>query len=142
MGKLNPNETYRHGTTGFNVAAICDCLYAVKGFVSTEDVQAVSAVILDPLPPPGSIAAGCTDWRRRTGVKASRPAMLERNGQKHPRIGTVGHEIWTWADRLAASGLSYSSIREKMMAEATANNFVVTNVSTELSAWRRFNRIV
>jgi hypothetical protein len=140
MGRLNPEEAYRPGSTGFNVAAICDCLFAVKGYMATEDVQAAAAVILDPLPPLTSIAAGCTDWRRRTGNKANRPPMLVRNGQKHPRAGTVGNAIWEWADKLAAEGLSYSLLREKMMAEAKSNDFVVTNVSTELSAWHRFHK--
>lgn len=142
MGRLNPEETYRPGTTGFNVAAICDCLYAVKGYLATEEVQSAAAVILNPLPPPGSIAAGCTDWRRRTGIKISRPPLFERNGQKHPRLGTVGHAIWAWADKLSATGRNYSDIRDKMIAEAVANDFVATNVSTELSAWHRFHKEV
>lgn len=142
MGRLLPQETYRPGTTGFNVAAICDCLYAIKSYVSTEEVQAAAAVILDRSPPPASVADGCSDWRRRTGIKTNKPPMLERNGQKHPRLGTVGNAIWTWADKLAASGCNYSAIRDKMMDEAEANGFVVTNVSTELSAWHRFHKDV
>lgn len=140
MGRLNPEETYRVGTTGFNVAAICECLFAVKGYMATEDVQAVALVILDPLPPLASIAAGCSDWRRRTGIKVSKPPMVVRNGQKYPRVGTVGNAIWKWADKLTAKGLNYSDIRDKMMTEAEANGFVVTNVSTELSAWHRFHK--
>lgn len=142
MGRFNPEETYRHGSTGYNVAAICDCLFAIKGYMATDEVQAAAAAILDPLPPPASIAAGCTDWRRRTGIKTSSPPIRERNGQKHPRAGTVGKAIWDWADKLDAYGLSYSAIREKMMSEAVANDFVVSNVSTEVSAWRRFYREV
>ena len=139
MGRVNPNETYRSGTTGFNMAAICDCLYAIKGYVATEDAQAVAAVILDPLPPPNSLAAGCTDWRRRTGIKASKPPVLIQNGIQKPRPGKC-LDIWNAADELRDKMAGdYKAINAHIQAEAEARGFNLGNVKTEMSRWKRFH---
>ena len=141
MGRINPEATYRPGTTGFKLAAICDCLYAVKGYVSTTEAQELAKILLDPLPPPSSIVAGCSDWRRRTGIKATKPPVRERNGIQMPRPGKC-LDVWIAADELRAEiGDDYKGISSRLQAEAVQRGFNLGNVRTEMSRWKRFHGI-
>jgi len=138
MGRINPEDTYRPATTGFNMAAICDCLYAIKGYVSTNEAQEIAAILLDPLPPPSSISAGCSDWRRRTGIKASKPPVREQNGIEMPRPGKC-LDVWMAADELRCEiGDDYKAISSRIQSEAAHRGFNLGNVRTEMSRWKRF----
>ncbi|MBB3861013.1 hypothetical protein GGQ88_002285 [Novosphingobium hassiacum] len=141
MGRINPEVAYRPSSTGFNVAAICDCLYAIKGYVATKEAQQLAEVLLNPVPPTTSISAGCSDWRRRTGVKTSKPPVREQNGITMPRPGKC-LDVWLAADELRREmGNNYKAISSRIQLESVQRGFNVGNVRTEMSRWKRFHSL-
>ncbi|MEP7221088.1 MAG: hypothetical protein ABI673_00325 [Novosphingobium sp.] len=132
-GRTSP---YREGEVGYKIWSIANMLYACTGEVKTEEVIELGRKYVGRSD--NSLRTGLSHWRSYYNHKPA--PQSEKNGVKYPRRGTVGAEIWAWADEVREKlGDDYKAIRIKMLTEAEERRFKGTNVGVELSGWRRYH---
>lgn len=136
MALDSPPSRPGHGTDGSAVWAICDLQMYQARAVKTEVVVAFAAMLnLDM--EPDLIKVHISRWRTAHGF--GKVAQIERNGYKHPRPGTDGHAIWSWANKLS-NFRDYKALRAEILSSAETQGFKRSNVATELSAWHSFHK--